>query len=393
VERVCLRPNANRIAINAVLESGGHERVLFVDVGYTFTEIDVMSGGQLVFTRAASVHVPDDLSDEPPPPPPGPTEPLALNLDEPVRLSGGIGGGTGPSEMDKVVSALVVEVVRSIEVYRMEDSAATLNHVVVGGTTGVEEALSDALRDRFDMTSELFNPGVYFGWDAERGADACGFAAALGLAMGYADESQIHPDFLHPRKVVTAAEKQLKKLPVFGGIAAAILIVLIAAYWLAVVPQKKQLAYWEDQTQQAKENSAAGKKLRKVIKSVEEKEQQQVIWLDEVYDVLSCLPDSEELVLEDIDMRQKERQIQLKTKATSRDVLTDTVTALEKFRLAGARKGHYEAELKSTRTGPGRYPVSGRIDVTVVGHRDRPDLAALDAGRRARPTGGREDSD
>ncbi len=374
LERVCLRPNANRIALNAVLESGGHERVLFVDVGSSFTEIDVMAGGELAFTRAASVHVPADLSTEPPPPPAAPSSSIALDLDQPVRLSGTLGGGRGASDMAQAVNTLVVEVVRSIEAFRTEDPGAVINHVVVGGCTGLEDALSEALRDRFEMTSELFNPSVFFGWDAERGVEASGFAAALGLAMGHADESQIHPDFLNPRKVVTAAEKQLRKLPLVIGVAAALIAVMIGVWLVFVHPQQQVLAGLEDQIEQAKEDASARKQLRNLIKYVESVEADQVVWLDEVYDVLGCLPGNEDLVLESIDMRQKDRQIQLKVKATTRDILTDAVAALQALPVTGDRNGHYEAELRGTRTISGRYPVSGRMDIKIVGRREGPEL-------------------
>ena len=58
LERVGLRPYANRESINELLGDTRRERVLFVDVGPVLSEIDVLRGGRLAFSRAASVAVP-----------------------------------------------------------------------------------------------------------------------------------------------------------------------------------------------------------------------------------------------------------------------------------------------------------------------------------------------
>ncbi|UCG15111.1 MAG: pilus assembly protein PilM [Phycisphaerales bacterium] len=369
LEHVGLRPNANRIAVNAVVDPGRHERVLFVDVGPAFTEIDVICDGHLVFTRAASVHVPKEIPSEPPP---EAAEPSTLDLDQPVRLSAALGSGVG--ERSGVVNALVVEVVRSIEAFRSDDPEAPPSHVVIGGGTGVEEALADALHDRLDMTTELFNPALHLGWDAERGAAAGGFAAALGLVLGRVAAGEARLDFMHPKRVVTATEQQLKKLPLVGAAAAVVLIGLGVAYWTLVVPQQRILDQYDEQIAAAQENRRDMENLRKLIKNVEQTEADQIVWLDELYDALSCLPGDDQLVLRSIEMRQKDRYIGLAARADSRETLTDAVDDLQVFRVPGVKRQHFQARLRTTRTVADRYPADGKIDVTVVGRRARPDL-------------------
>ena len=57
LDRIGLRPFANRVALCKLLEYSMPERVLFIDVGPSLTEIDVLHNSTLVFSRAASVSI------------------------------------------------------------------------------------------------------------------------------------------------------------------------------------------------------------------------------------------------------------------------------------------------------------------------------------------------
>ncbi len=380
--RAGLRPHANRLAVNAVLDADRHERVLFVDVGSTFTEIDVISGGQLTFTRAASVAVPREsapdargASGSEPPTVPGEGLPL--------RLSGSVPPARG-DERAAALNALVMEVVRSVEAYRSEEPGVAINHVVIGGDTGLEERLAEALRDRFDMTAELFNPAVHFGWDGSRGRDACGFAAVLGLIEAQTSHPDDHIDFLNPKKVVTRAEQQLRKLP----LAAAVLGLFLAAggvfYYQTVMPQRRELQTIESRIETAESKKKDMEALSKLVQTVRNQEADQIIWIDELHDIQACLPGTETLVLEDITMQQKDRSITMRVKATAPQVLTELVNRLQEFRVPGATGRYYEVKLGATATAAyGTHPVSGKLDITVVGSRERPDLAGT-SGRKER---------
>jgi type IV pilus assembly protein PilM len=370
LKRVGLRPFANCVSVNAVLDGARHERVLFVDVAPALTEIDVIHDGRLVFTRAASVHVPENVSSLPPPVPMAQSS--ALDLDEPVVLPGTTAGG--PTDLDKVLKALVVEVTRSIEAYRADDPGAPVNHVVIGGDSGVEEALADALRDRFGVTAELFNPAACLGWDADRGAAASGFAAALGLVLGQAGEDLLHFDFLHPKRTVSTREKQLRKLPMVAAVAVVFVLAGTVAYVKAIKPDRDRLTLLEKQNDAYARQIRDYEKFQKLIAQVDAFEEEQIIWIDELNDVMALLPDNQEMVLEDIDLRQKDQLIKLKMKIKDRELGTQIVEDLEAFRVEGQERKHFEANLGSTQTGRGEYPVTGSVDVNIVGRRPRPDL-------------------
>ena len=64
LERVGLRPYANRVAVCELLKHAMPDRVMFIDVRPTLTEIDVLKHSSLAFSRAASVLIPPDLGED-----------------------------------------------------------------------------------------------------------------------------------------------------------------------------------------------------------------------------------------------------------------------------------------------------------------------------------------
>ncbi|MCH7526907.1 MAG: pilus assembly protein PilM, partial [Planctomycetes bacterium] len=146
LERVGLRPHASHVAVNALLEATPHRHVLFVDVGPTATEIDVLRDKRLVFSRAANVDVPaesDSVSlhvkprketETPESDEADDTAALKLNLS---------GGGSDSLGTDAVMAELLIEITRSIEAYRVTEAGAEMDHAVVGGSCDIEELLAD----------------------------------------------------------------------------------------------------------------------------------------------------------------------------------------------------------------------------------------------------------
>ena len=64
LDRIGLRPYANKFAVSSLLRHAMPERVLLIDVGPTLTEINVFRDSFLAFSRAASVAVPESLDDD-----------------------------------------------------------------------------------------------------------------------------------------------------------------------------------------------------------------------------------------------------------------------------------------------------------------------------------------
>ncbi len=340
--RIGLRPYANRLAACQLLRHAMPDRVLFIDVGPTLTEIDVLRNSFLAFSRAASVYVPAPgeeaqrslgaeavLNEEPGEEP----RPAGLTL----RLS---------SPTDGVVASLVVEVTRSIEAYRAVDAGAKMDHVVIGGDLGVEETLAEALQQRLNVTTEIYNPGSSFGWEPDEGANAAAFAATLGLVLGYAGEEALQFDFLHPKKLVSVVERRLKKAPLVAAVV--VLFVAAAAVGLAAATKsdRRTLADLDRRISELRKAGKDNEKFLQIVKDVREFDADQQTWVDVLYDIVDHLPPQEELVINQIDFNQKDRRVVLKTRAKRRETATDVVRTLQAFVREGKTKPRFQAGMR-----------------------------------------------
>jgi len=346
LDRVGLRPYANTVAVCELLKHALPERVMFIDVRPSLTEIDVIRNGSLTFSRAASVMVPQESRGHGERPRfsivreggPGeahvPIDPVAV---EPHSI-----GGT-----EAMIHSLVVEVTRSIEAYRAGDPGApgAIDHVVIAGDLGVEETLAEAVQKRLGITTELYNPAASFGWEPDEGAGASAFASTLGLVVGHSYDRALHFDFLHPKKRVSQTQERLKKAPLVAAVA----VLFIAAGGIALAqftaPDRNTLARIESSIQELESKRADYKKFLEVMDRIREFDAEQHVWVDVLYDVFSALPTNEELVINHLEMNQSDGRLVLKTKAKNRDTATTAVRNLDEFRREGKERPRFKTSI------------------------------------------------
>ncbi len=365
LERIGLRPYANKVAVNELLGSTRHERVLLVDVGPALTEIDVLRDGKLVFSRAASVMVPRPSAG-------GAalaTEKEGTKFDLDLDLAVATPEPAIP-EQDRVTRALLREVTLTIEAYRAGDPGADMNHVVVGGDIGVEDDLLEAVRRRFEITGERYNPTACFGWDGESGAAAGGFSAVLGLALGHASEGRLHFDFLHPKKAVPPSQRRLKKAPLVAAVCVVFVAAAVVAYGKVLGPKKDEIARLEERKRAVDAELKEDARFCKMMAEVEKWQQEQIIWLDELVHVLSVFPNHDQIVLSHIDLSQKERRIELKMDCKNRDVADEARRRLDEFKLSPGGSDRFEATLGTRTDQDGEYSVGTSITIRLRGRGD-----------------------
>ena len=350
LDRVGLRPYANKVAIVQFLRHALPERVLIIDVRPTFMEIDVLREGALVFSRSASVSVPEGLED---------TAVLSVAWPEPEmatgiavdseghREAGAIPSVVSSSRRGRVIDSLMVEVTRSIEAYRASDPGATIDHVVVGGDAGVEEALLEAIQSRLKITAEMYNPASTFGWEPDEGAGASAFAASLGLVVGHAQVEADHFDFLHPKRTESTTQRRLKKAP----LAAAVAVLFISAGVLGLnrytAVDRAQLAKLEKEIGEMEGRRAENKKFVALVEELRDFDQGQLVWVDVLHEVFSLLPSNSDILVNNVEVNQKDRQVTLKTQAKRRETATDLIHKMESF-----RREHRENPRFKVRMGP-----------------------------------------
>lgn len=350
LERVGLRPYAGKVAICELLRDALPERVVFIDVRSVLTEIDVLRNGQLVFSRAASVAIPD--STEPP---------TSLSI---VRDDEGASADDTSFDVDEaasilgteaVANTLVLEVTRSIEAYRASDPGAQIDHIVIGGDTGVEEALVEAVQHRMKVTAELYNPARSVGWTPDEGAGATAFASSIGLVLGQVSAEQPHIDFLHPKEAVSQARKHLRSAPLVAAVVALFLVAGTVVGYDLKKDDWARLVEIEEQIAELEAHKRDYKKFVKFVDEIRDFEEKQRIWVDVLHDVLDNIPDTKELVISEISMTHRgDGRIVFKTRATELGTARAAKTRLEAFRRGGRKKPRFRVEIGNQSQAGGR---------------------------------------
>lgn len=219
--RIGLRPYANVVSVGQVYHAAD-KRVLYVDVGPTLTEIDVVHAGKLAFSRSANVNVPiprlpevDEIEDS--------RISSKAELEE-VAVS--------EEAFDESERALTVEITRTMQAYRATDQDVVIDQIIVGGGTGIEPQLLRSVSKRFGVSSELFNPIEALGVTPDDSVKLRSFSAVLGLAWGLSKEGELEVDFLNPKKPIPRGQARNRRIRLAAGVVA---VLLIAASSLGVV--------------------------------------------------------------------------------------------------------------------------------------------------------------
>lgn len=360
LERVGLRPYSSKVAVCRLLQHAMPERVLFVDIGPTLTEINVLRHSALAFSRAASVLIPHKIDEHPS---------LTIHYDDAVAgetVDELYETGVGSVTVDDVIQTLVAEVTRSIEAYRGADPGATIDHVVIGGDSGVEERLAEAIQKRLGITTEIFNPAATFGWEPDEGAGAAAYAASLGLILAQTVDPPLHIDFLSPKKTVSQREKRLRKVPLVAAVVALFLASGVIGFSEMYRPKRDELARINKRIE---ELAGQKKEFKAFLKFMKEPSAygKQHVWVDVLYDVIQSLPPYEELVLDRVTMDQKNSRVDLKARWKSRDEPMRTVDRLHTYRRSGRDQPRFDVTLGTFAEKPERrYPFEQDLRIKIL---------------------------
>ncbi len=401
--RVGLRPNANQFAVNELLKVTPHEQVLFVDVGPATTEISVIRNGQLVFSRAADVAIPASLDDAPSSAEmhvdggDRPTDTGDLPTDSEDSGISIVRSLPSSSTLKSIVRELMIEVTRSIEAYRTGEPGFTMDHAVIGGSCDIEESLSEAIQSRYNVSAQPYNPATCFGWDADRGAAAGAFAAPLGLALTESADAGLRFDFLHPKKSVSRAQLQMKKAPIAIGCAVLAVLVLGGIYFNFVRPQYIERDRLLVEKRALKKLLKGQEEFKNLVEIVRRHEADHIVWIDELRDSLTLIPDSERIVLDSLSLSGKTRAIKFGFKAADSKTNHEVVKTLNDFRISGEESPRFHAVsgatsiAKDAKDGkPAKYTHQGSMTIRI--EKRKPHLKTVDAvdavaGRKSREAG------
>ncbi len=379
--RVGLRPNANQFAVNELLKNNPHKHVLFVDVGPLTTEIDILCDGHLVFSRAADVELPAELVvPEAPTATSTPEADLGAGEDEGLSLI--VTSEPEATTLERAKKALMIEVTRSIEAYKVGNPAAVLDHAVIGGSSEIEEALAEAIERQYHITAQPYNPAKCFGWNADQGAAAGAFAAALGLVLAQTQDSSLRFNFLDPKRPISVAERRVKSAPLAAAVVALFLIAGGVVYVQMIKPQHDRRAELEVAISEVEDELDSQKDFIELVKTLRDYEAHRIVWIDTLYDLAGTLPDQQKFVLSRIGLSQKSRSIKLPFRAREMNVGHGAARALEAFHPADRKEPVFAAKLGGTSTKErDDYSYIGTLTVNVADVQDRDDGKRKTKGR------------
>jgi Tfp pilus assembly PilM family ATPase len=191
LHRLGLRPYANLRCIEACTVRGPDESVALVQLLADETEIDVMVGASLAFSRSA------------------------MNPQE---------GRPHPDsdEGRRAVHTVVTEVIRSLQSFSAIERGKSVDAILVAGGTGIEGRVAKVLAERTGVQVEMLDPAG--GFRLRPGEQQGEFVSALGLAAGSCEE-ELPFDFVNPKQPVV--KRDHRRTYVLAAVAG--LVVLIAA--------------------------------------------------------------------------------------------------------------------------------------------------------------------
>lgn len=352
--RVGLRPYANLLAVNHV-PGMAERRVLFVDIGPTKTEIDVIRGHELANSRSADVVMPlagadQDFQDSRIS---SRTEMATLKIADELQ--------------EESVKELLLAIQRTTVAYRAMEPESEIEHIIVAGGTGAEYAVMQGLEERFSLPALLFDPTVVLGVAPSEAVKLRAFAATLGLAWGAAGDTHQSIDFLNPKKPIPP-QYELKRRLRIGGIAAAVLV-LAGATWIVrtQVQLSDELASLQKQNADLVDPVKELRKLEVRNQEIDDwrERSRQVVWLAHVQRLLEAIPDPGKQTLF-TDMRcelnengKAQVSITLKCSQETANEYAKRVNAIEE-----KGKRLYHAEQRAWRA-ENDAKFKGRVDIVV----------------------------
>jgi Tfp pilus assembly PilM family ATPase len=346
LERVGLRPYANTAAVHAMLGPDALGRVLYADIGPQMTEIGILREGSLVFSRAGSV---------------------LLDHEEDLTV---VAVGEPSSPEDRLLEKLEIEITRSVEAYRLTDVGMHFDQIVVGGSSGLEARLAEALHRRFGAHARVYHPGDIVPPQTTGEEPVAAYGAVIGLGLSHSAPVQRHFNFLHPKRPVDAAARRRRRVPLA---AAAVLALVMAAYGanrLGIQPVKKEIEAVTKKIEELQNEHDKYEKGVKIAHAARRWQAGQLVWPDDLVELMDELPSNHEQgYLRDLALKADEGRMSFDMAAANPDVITALEQRLNLLVEGPEERPERVFEAKAgqiTSTAEGEYPSESKITVRSV---------------------------
>ena len=102
------------------------------------------------------------------------------------------------------------------------------------------------------------------------------------------------------------------------------------------------------------------------MKEIEDFDATQCVWVDVLHEVISLFPDNREMLVNHVDMNQKEGRITFKTRAKRRETATEVIHELEAYRRDGRDKPRFRVSMGPQTQKRDKYPFSQDLRIWIL---------------------------
>ena len=259
-----LLPYASARCVEAIGVADEAEACTLVSLRAEEVGIEVIAGSAILFSRGAALR----LASEP----------------------------EAPPDAGAFANAAVIEVVRSLHSFAGQGALAEPKKVFITGATGHEAAVVAALGSRVSSPVALLDLSA-LALSVENQDQAAGATAAIGLALGYADEPGLPFDFLNPKR--PAVQRDLRRVRIWTGlaVAAALFLVVFGVRTWLVSQRQKTLDIVNAEVAAAEKNRPTYKRMIQQAAVANEWVRGERDWLLHYAYLTAVLPPSEELYI------------------------------------------------------------------------------------------------
>ena len=278
---VALRPYADLRCVEACEGAAADGCAALVHLTAGETEIDVISGRSLAFSRAA-----------------------VRNLSAPGAADG--------------VDPLVQEVARSLQSYQTIHRGPRLDAVLVAGETGLEARAAELLAERLGVPSRLVDCSAVAG----RGPAGSGHISALGLATCDVAGGKLPFDFLNPKRppVVRDKRKTRMQLAALAGVVA--LLALLVGGSMHLGGKRAELRALQAQQTELEKQIKAARDVAFQVDAIQRWRDGDHRWLDHVARLAAILPPARDVYLGGLDAK-ADGSVNFVVQARSSEAITD----------------------------------------------------------------------
>ena len=325
LRRLGLRPYANHSCVQACMPDGGDEHRAVLHLTADETEIDVMVGSSLAFSRSALGKIP-------------------------------MPGRGEDAELRDAVQGVVTETIRSLQSYQSVEGGGRVDRIYLAGGTGLEDQVAEQLSRRLELPCQTLSPAELLKLGADCG-DGSEFISALGLAIGHSGQRGMPFDFLNPKRPPARRNtKRTRALSVAAG-SCAVLLAFIALGSEYLRAKEHGLDQLRDDHNKLVSQKKRVDKLAARLKAVEQWERDTPDWLDHLAHISALMPSCTEVYVPGL-TGAPDGSLVFTIRADSQRAITEVIRRL--------RSAGYDAEAKQQqrKTNDPRYMHTAEMRVS-----------------------------